>query len=53
MLYCFHYDPQTGKYGMVIMNVLRVAGAATVLAMGSFMFIMLRRDKRKKNNMTP
>ena len=47
-LYCFHYDPQTGKYGMVIMNVLRLSGIVTVLVMGSFMFIMIRRDRRKK-----
>ena len=28
MLYCFHYDPSNGKYGLVIMNVLRLAGIA-------------------------
>ena len=30
LLYCFHYDPSTGKYGVVIMNVLRLAGVVTV-----------------------
>jgi protein SCO1 len=44
MLYCYHYDPANGKYGMVIMNVLRVAGFATVVALVSFMLIMFRRD---------
>ncbi len=29
LLYCYHYDPQTGKYGFVIMNVMRVLGFAT------------------------
>ncbi|MDZ7360585.1 MAG: SCO family protein [candidate division KSB1 bacterium] len=47
LLYCFHYDPQTGKYGLVIMNVLRVAGIATVLALGTFMIVMFRRDRRE------
>jgi protein SCO1/2 len=44
MLYCYHYDPSNGKYGMVIMNVLRLAGFATVAALAGFMIIMFRRD---------
>ncbi len=51
-LYCFHYDPKTGKYGMVIMNVIRLSGIATVVGMGAFMFIMIRRDRRKKGTST-
>jgi protein SCO1/2 len=47
LLYCFHYDPLTGKYGVVIMNVLRVAGSATALALGAFVVVMVRRDRRK------
>ena len=31
LLYCYHYDPMTGRYGLVVMRILRVAGAATVL----------------------
>jgi protein SCO1 len=46
VLYCYHYDPLTGKYGVVIMNVLRLAGSATVLCIGAFMLIMFRRDRR-------
>jgi protein SCO1 len=44
MLYCYHYDPSNGKYGMVIMNVLRLAGIVTVSALAAFMIIMFRRD---------
>ena len=47
LLYCYHYDPLTGKYGVLIMNVLRLAGSATALALGSFMVVMFRRDRRK------
>jgi len=47
LLYCFHYDPLTGKYGLVIMNVLRLAGIATVMALGTFMIVMFRRDRRE------
>jgi protein SCO1/2 len=46
LLYCFHYDPMTGKYGLVIQNVIRALGSATVLALGAFIFIMVRRDRQ-------
>ena len=42
LLYCYHYDPATGKYGAVIMNMMRIAGIITLIAM-AIMFIMLRR----------
>jgi protein SCO1/2 len=32
LLYCFHYDPTTGKYAPVVMNILRLSGVVTVLA---------------------
>ena len=47
LLLCYHYDPKTGKYGFVIMNALRAAGMATVFLLGLFMFVNLRRDRRK------
>ena len=47
LLYCYHYDPRTGKYGAVITNIVRLAGGVTVLILGSFMVIMFRRDKTR------
>ncbi len=44
LLYCYHYNPATGKYGAVIMNVLRLAGVATVLILGGLVFILFRRE---------
>lgn len=44
-LYCYHYDPASGKYGAVIMNIMRVGAIATMLALGSFMLVMFRRDR--------
>jgi protein SCO1/2 len=44
LLYCYHYDPSNGKYGMVIMNVLRLGGLLTLGALVTFMLIMFRRD---------
>jgi protein SCO1 len=45
LLYCYHYDPMTGRYGLVIMRVMRLAGATTVLALVGFIAMMLRREK--------
>jgi protein SCO1/2 len=50
LLFCFHYDPATGKYGLLIMNVLRLAGLATVLGLGVGIGIMFWRDRRQKAN---
>ncbi len=45
LLFCYHYDPTTGKYGMAITEITRALGTATVLALGAFVFIMLRRER--------
>jgi protein SCO1/2 len=47
LLYCYHYDPMTGRYGFVVIRALRVAAGATVLALGTFVFVMVRREKRQ------
>ncbi len=46
LLYCYHYNPLTGKYGFVIMGALRLAGVSTVLAMATYIITMLRRERR-------
>jgi protein SCO1 len=45
LLFCYHYDPTTGKYGMLITQITRALGSATVLALGAFIFIMIRRER--------
>jgi protein SCO1/2 len=47
LLYCYQYDPMTGKYGMVVINVLRVAGGLTALALGIFMTLMFLRERKR------
>lgn len=42
LLYCYHYDPTTGKYGAIIARVLQLSGLATVLALGIFMTVLIR-----------
>jgi protein SCO1 len=46
LLYCFHYDPASGKYGPVIVNIIRIAGLATVVLIGLGMLAMSRRRAR-------
>jgi len=48
LLFCYHYDPATGKYGAAIINLLRLLGIVTVLAMGAFVVTSLRKDRRSK-----
>ncbi len=44
---CYHYDPATGKYGLVVMRLIQAGGLVTLAAMGTFWFVMLRRERRK------
>lgn len=47
LLYCYHYDPRTGKYGAVVSRVLKIAGAVTVLILGGFLIIMFRLEPQQ------
>lgn len=46
LLYCYHYEPATGTYSLVVMNAVRMGGALTVAALLGFVAISLRRDGR-------
>ena len=45
LLLCYHYDPSTGKYGAATIDAIRVGGIVTLVALLSFMFISLRRER--------
>ena len=47
LLLCFHYDPQTGRYTLAIMKLLRLAGLITVVTMAGMLFLAFRRDRRR------
>ncbi len=51
-LYCYHYDPKTGRYGAVVTNIMRLAGAATMLILGGFLIVMFKRDSHGRKNGT-
>jgi|SRR5215213_8226689 len=44
LLYCYHYDPATGKYGAVIMNVMRIAGVITMLGIVAMLLLLKGRS---------
>ena len=48
MLLCYHYDPLTGTYGLVIMSALRLAGVATVLGIAALVGGMLVQERRRR-----
>ncbi|GMU21277.1 MAG: hypothetical protein AMXMBFR13_13700 [Phycisphaerae bacterium] len=47
LLFCFQYDPATGKYGWAVLNALRTGGTLTVLAIGIMLFRMFRTERRR------
>lgn len=48
LLFCFHYDPATGRYTPVVMNIVRLAGGVTVLALGALVGTLLVRERRAR-----
>jgi protein SCO1/2 len=45
LLYCYHYDPATGKYGAIVSNMLRLGAGFTILMLGLLLFILFRMEK--------
>jgi protein SCO1/2 len=48
VLYCFHYDPNTGKYSVAASNIMRVGGVLTVFALGTVLSVLWARDRRRR-----
>jgi len=47
LLYCFHYDPKTGKYGAVVIHIVRLAAGATVLGLAAAVLLLSRRQRHR------
>jgi protein SCO1/2 len=48
ILYCFHYDPASGKYGLVVVNLIRLGGVATIVGMIAFLLLLRRKNTAHK-----
>ena len=46
LLYCYHYDPATGAYGLMVMRIVRIAGVLFLLAMVTGFVVLRRRERR-------
>ncbi len=46
-LYCFHYDPATGKYGLQILSVMRLMAIATIVGIVGMFFVFWRSNKKR------
>jgi len=47
MLYCYHYDPETGRYGAVVMNMIRLGGVITVFCIGLLLLVLRKRNSAR------
>jgi len=45
LLYCYHYDPATGKYGAIVSNILRLGAGVTIVFLGALLLILFRLEK--------
>jgi protein SCO1 len=50
LLFCYHYDPMTGKYGLVISKVIRTLGSATVIGLVALIFLLVRHDRNRTSS---
>ena len=44
LLFCYHYDPATGRYGAAVMNLVRAGAILTLAAMATYFLMNRRRD---------
>jgi protein SCO1/2 len=49
ILYCFHYDPASGKYGPVVVNMIRLGGVVTILGMVALLLVMRRKNQTRRS----
>jgi protein SCO1 len=53
LLYCYHYDPEKGKYSATVMRILRLMAVATILCIGTLLLAMTRRGPGKLQGANP
>jgi protein SCO1/2 len=49
LLYCYHYDPATGRYGPIVMNIMRLGGLITLVGIGTLILILKRRGSKNES----
>ena len=51
LLYCFHYDPEQGKYGFVVMNLIRLGGVITLVGVVAMLIIFRRKNAQRRREL--
>jgi protein SCO1/2 len=46
LLYCYHYDPTTGKYGAMVMRIVRLGAILTMVLLGGFIVMSVKKERR-------
>lgn len=49
-LYCFHYDPATGNYGLAVLRIMRAVSVLFIIGIGAMLFAFWRRNKKLVNS---
>jgi protein SCO1/2 len=45
LLLCFHFDPNTGRYTLAIVKLLKLLAAITIVTIGGLLFLLSRRSR--------
>lgn len=53
LTYCYHYDPANNTHDLIVSRVVQLGGAMTLVMLGGFMFLMLRKDFQQGNHADP
>lgn len=48
VLFCYHYDPKTRSYSMVLNRVMTTGSAGMTLIFGGYLAVFWRRERKKK-----
>jgi protein SCO1/2 len=48
VMYCYQYDPDSGSYVPVAINIMKLGGLATLIILGIFLAVLWLRERRKK-----
>lgn len=52
MLFCYQYDPSTGRYGLMALKIMRLGGLLTAVALCGFIYLMRRGEPRHDRSLT-
>ena len=47
LLYCFHYDPEKGRYGPAAFRIMQVGGVFTLVVLGAGLSVFWFRERRR------